>query len=323
MHCCRFNTLEFDWHFRSTWKASPFQAFDLCTNARWYSWNKFNYFLLEFTECRVVNAWRSCFLLVLVLLMLRREYSIFTVVRFITIPDSNHKNVLTKIFHSRISIMMHVIPLEFPFRFAKWCAEECAPARAYTNCATIFSLNYIEQFLLRHHFYETKKGLKRKKKLRNITIHLCVELWIWVRLAGAQIISHNMAEDGRMAVVWRGNDKKRNDEWSGNVYNRYPVEMVINQFSWRKSVSAPSFKGTRAKIKYTEFFSYLLVVRTRDTDTMLCFLLYTFLSLVDAPFLCGFFTLLLYCKKIEEIKKKMSHGFSCAKERDSLRMWGK
>lgn len=36
---------------------------------------------------------------------------------------------------------------------------------------------------------------------------------------------------------------------NGTLYNRYPVEMLINQFARGKSVSAASFKTTRAKDK--------------------------------------------------------------------------
>lgn len=160
---------------------------------------------------------------------------------------------------------------------------------------------------------KTKK--KRKKNPEKYHFHLCVELDMNA-IGGEQIMPYNMTKDGRMAAVWRGSDytqkKMRNAEWSGNVYNRYPVEMVINQFCWRKSVSAPSFKGTRAKIKYTIFFLRILLVsfvdRTRDADTMLCFLSYTqFCSSSLRPFLCEFFTLFIVLKMKEE--EKMSHIF--------------
>lgn len=73
--------------------------------------------------------------------------------------------------------------------------------------------------------------------------------WIeWVQLAGHK--SNEMNE--RMVTTMTTTTVvavlvalKQN----GTLYNRYPVEMVINQFARGKSVSAASFKTTRAKDK--------------------------------------------------------------------------
>lgn len=132
-------------------------------------------------------------------------------------------------------------------------------------------------------------------------------------------------QTGEWHPVWRGNDraeatkkKERQDEWSGNVYNRYPVEMVINQFSWRKSVSAASFKGTRAKIKNTlfslsrYFLSFVaLDLSTQTRCSALLFVIHIFVPnfALFVRILHPFFLLLYWKKKKKNTKKKKSYIF--------------
>lgn len=147
---------------------------DLYTNNRRYSWNKFNYIQSMLLKSRVVNAWR-CFSAVVAMngvINFHRRFGFFFFffIIIITILDSNHKNVLTKIFHLRISIMMHVIPLEFPFGSVKWCAKK----KRRAHCTTIFFYKFILSKILPPFLWE-----KQEKKTEKYHFHLCVELWIW------------------------------------------------------------------------------------------------------------------------------------------------
>lgn len=153
----------------------------------------------------------------------------------------------------------------------------------------------------------------RKARKKNWEISLPFMRWAldmrWVRLAGHKSFRIIWP---RMAAVWRGRGhrgweikkEKRNDEWSGNVYNRYPVEMVINQFSWRKSVSAPSFKGTRAKIKFNFFFLFFVQSHARRRHDTLLFVIHIFVPHLCALFMWILLPFLLYCKRRKDQEKK-------------------
>lgn len=102
-------------------------SLDLCTNTCRYI-VEINSIMLSRSSVKVVHWMLEGIFIVVIVITSRvinshRQFGFyFSFVFFITIPDSNHKNVLTKIFHLRISIMMHVIPLEFPFHFGELCA---------------------------------------------------------------------------------------------------------------------------------------------------------------------------------------------------------
>lgn len=88
---------------------------------------------------------------------------------------------------------------------------------------------------------------------------------------------------------------------NGTLYNRYPVEMVINQFARGKSVSAASFKTTRAKDKIQIVCLAQLFVQDRVSAFCRIFLSSTELS----AFLCEILIkcLLYRVKKIGKPKK--------------------
>lgn len=125
---------------------------------------------------------------------------------------------------------------------------------------------------------------------------------------------------------------------NATLYNRYPVEMVINQFARGKSVSAASFKTTRAKDKIQIVCLAQLFVQDRVSAFCRIFFIFNWIECLFARFLLN-----VYCKgqkklsmkknvqifqkknrtkEIVQVKKKRHFmGFNGTNKRRKIKLW--
>lgn len=105
-----------------------------------------------------------------------------------------------------------------------------------------------------------------------------------VSAIGGTQIKRRIELKGRMATATVMAVAKATLQHDGNLYNRYPVEMVINQFERGKSASAASFKTTRARDK----IQIVCLAQLFMQDRVYAFC-HIFFALIWVPFYGNFF----------------------------------